>query len=265
MHFFTLILLLVTLLLVGVCHGDGNEMAHSYECVFLWDAHQVELLAFGAGNHQIAPGCVGSRPDGTCYFQEFVEFITDKQFGGDLISPRDNLNPPVDETAHFLEANRMGGGIVAGNVWPGVASWGDVYTNVGARMAQAKAAVPMSLIQTHLSNVDIASLGSLHARIKDFQGALLSRTNRARFMAEYDAKGVEIQIKRVRSQIGQYDKLDFRATVALYAESRPGLAQELHASIRQHIATAENRGGRNHYRVIKALKGERARRNFGCS
>jgi hypothetical protein len=41
----------------------------------MWMAYRMDIQAFGARDEMIAPNCFGTVPDGTCYFDEFVEYI----------------------------------------------------------------------------------------------------------------------------------------------------------------------------------------------
>lgn len=43
--------------------------------MLIWYAYRMDIMAFGAGSTLIAPDCIGTAPDGTCYFDEFLRYI----------------------------------------------------------------------------------------------------------------------------------------------------------------------------------------------
>ena len=71
-----------------------------------WYAYRMDIVAFGAGSIIIAPGCIGSAPDRSCHFDEFLRFI--QRTGGTTMpwtgftTVGKNLNPDVLTTAKEL-------------------------------------------------------------------------------------------------------------------------------------------------------------------
>ncbi|RHZ45752.1 uncharacterized protein CDV56_104104 [Aspergillus thermomutatus] len=41
----------------------------------MWYAYRMDIEAFGKRPDMIAPDCLGTVPDGTCYFDEFVDYL----------------------------------------------------------------------------------------------------------------------------------------------------------------------------------------------
>lgn len=267
------IILFVLLLGWGaICRATGIN--GGYERMFFWNAYQVELEVFGPGNSQIAPGCIGTRPGGSCYFQEFIHHIGGRTLALDMVTPPTNLRPPTDATAEFLELHDMNQFFVRRNIMNGNPSFGQIYQSIGTRMAQAKtnaiAAGTLDDIKPYLAEMDYSSKVVVQGRIGDFQENLLRRglpddPRASKFFPYFqDELGIQIQIKEVRHKTGKYDKFDFRTTVANYAITRPGLAQEFNTWIRRYASIDGPWAARSHYVIIKAIKIERALRNFGC-
>lgn len=44
--------------------------------ITIWYAYQLEIQAFGPGQTTIGAGCLGSMPDKTCTFDEFMRHVT---------------------------------------------------------------------------------------------------------------------------------------------------------------------------------------------
>jgi hypothetical protein len=61
----------------------ANKLAGPYTTMLAWYAYMMEAEYSydssredrGRANFKIAPGCVGSRPGGVCYFEEFLDYI----------------------------------------------------------------------------------------------------------------------------------------------------------------------------------------------
>ncbi|KAL4739556.1 hypothetical protein BDV11DRAFT_169970 [Aspergillus similis] len=43
--------------------------------MYMWYAYRMDIQAFGVRDDMIAPNCFGTVPDGTCYFDEFIDFL----------------------------------------------------------------------------------------------------------------------------------------------------------------------------------------------
>ncbi|KAL4812587.1 hypothetical protein BDW67DRAFT_126070 [Aspergillus spinulosporus] len=56
-------------------HVLASKKAGPYQVVYMWMAYRMDIQAFGARDEMIAPNCFGTVPDGTCYFDEFLEYI----------------------------------------------------------------------------------------------------------------------------------------------------------------------------------------------
>ncbi|KAI9371713.1 hypothetical protein BJX61DRAFT_543404 [Aspergillus egyptiacus] len=71
-----MILAAIFLLLAFVApHVHASKLAGRYQLVYMWYAYRMDIQAFGIRDEMIAPNCFGSVPDGSCYFDEFVDYI----------------------------------------------------------------------------------------------------------------------------------------------------------------------------------------------
>lgn len=74
--------------------------------MFLWYAYRMDITVFGSGNTILAPGCIGTVSDRSCYFDEFLRYIqrtgpTTAAWTGSTTVGTD-LNPDVLSTANEL-------------------------------------------------------------------------------------------------------------------------------------------------------------------
>jgi hypothetical protein len=63
-------------LLTGV---HASVRAGPYTLMIEWHVYRMEVLRLGNGKTLVAPGCRGTVPDGSCYFDEFCKHIQMKK------------------------------------------------------------------------------------------------------------------------------------------------------------------------------------------
>ena len=94
---FHLILVLLSLISATI----ASVGAGPYHTVFWWYAYRLGVDSYGVSDNPIATGCPGSAADGSCYFDEFVNYIDKAGLTG-TTGIGTNLDPAVNDAVAGL-------------------------------------------------------------------------------------------------------------------------------------------------------------------
>lgn len=99
----------------GQCLGTLNHcplmkipsVDRNPQALMFWYAYRMNVDAFGAQHTVLAAGCKGTVGDGSCYFDEFLKYISPKWTGSTTTGT--DLKPAIGKTATELGAGQYDG------------------------------------------------------------------------------------------------------------------------------------------------------------
>ncbi len=83
--------------------NTNGSLIYSAQTIAIWFAYRMDVETLGVGNTVMAPGCRGTVGDGSCFFDEFLRYITPKWRGSTSVGT--NLDPDVETTASDITQN----------------------------------------------------------------------------------------------------------------------------------------------------------------
>ncbi|KAG2420571.1 hypothetical protein HFD88_000183 [Aspergillus terreus] len=93
----------VVLLLGILSSANASNLAGPYQPVLFYYAYHAELTRFGPDGVHTGHGCLGTRPGGGCYFDEFIKYILRNPSTYDKATGiGTNITPDVEDAVEKL-------------------------------------------------------------------------------------------------------------------------------------------------------------------
>ncbi|KAL3477789.1 hypothetical protein BJX99DRAFT_225733 [Aspergillus californicus] len=219
--------LLYVLLGLLAPHVLASKLAGRYQAVYMWYAYRMDIQAYGARNEMIAPNCFGTVPDGTCYFDEFIDYLQrdgkkldagqatsiGKYFWPDAVTAAEELKKLTIDGAEFVPNQDPKKIFLKGTFTVDNPRNSDILGLVTDKIQEARVGLGDEVLSEGVAESRVAMTAAHEARIAENSAEMIDTVND--YLASERGSSLTVETKPVTGVDGStYTDIDIGKTVA---------------------------------------------------